>query len=63
MGLCGLDTSCRSAYGRCAKLPAHSGENQSVIVAFSGQVSPRLRDELAKRGFIVQDRLAPGPLK
>jgi hypothetical protein len=29
----------------------------------SGQVSPRLREELEKRGITVQDRLVPGPLK
>jgi hypothetical protein len=40
-----------------------SGKNRSVFVALSGQVSPRLRQELETRGFTVQDRLAPGPLK
>ena len=45
------------------KLAAQSGENQNVFVALSGQVSPRLRQELETRGFTVQDRLAPGPLK
>jgi hypothetical protein len=45
------------------KLAAEPGKNRNVFVALSGQVSPRLRQELEKRGFSVQDRLAPGPLK
>jgi hypothetical protein len=45
------------------KLAAQSGENKSILVALSGQISPRLREELEKRGITVQDRLAPGPLK
>jgi hypothetical protein len=34
-----------------------------TLVAISGVVSPRLRQELEARGGTVQDRLAPGPLK
>jgi hypothetical protein len=45
------------------KLAAEAGKDKSVLVALSGQVSPRLRQELEKRGFVVQDRLVPGPLK
>ncbi len=45
------------------KVAAQSGKNRNVFVALSGQVSPRLRQELETRGFTVQDRLAPGPLK
>jgi hypothetical protein len=45
------------------KLAAQSGKNKNVFVALSGQVSPRLRKELETRGFTVQDRLLPGPLK
>jgi len=45
------------------KLATQSGKNGSVFVALSGQVSPRLRQELETRGFTVQDRLASGPLK
>jgi hypothetical protein len=45
------------------KLAAQSGRNRNVFVALSGQVSPRLRQELETRGFTVQDRLVPGPLK
>jgi len=33
------------------------------LIALSGIVSPRLRQELEARGDIVQDKLAPGPLK
>jgi hypothetical protein len=45
------------------KLAEQSGKNKNVMVALSGQVSPRLRQELEDRGLTVQDRLAPGPLK
>ena len=45
------------------KLAAQSGKNKNVVVALSGQVSPRLRKELETRGVTVQERLAPGPLK
>jgi hypothetical protein len=45
------------------KLAAQPGKNKNVLVALSGQVSSRLREELEKRGFTVRDRLAPGPLK
>ena len=45
------------------KLATQSGKNGSVFVALSGQVSPRLRQELETRDFTVQDRLASGPLK
>ena len=37
--------------------------NKRVLVALSGQVSPRLRQELEARGQQVKDRVAPGPLK
>jgi hypothetical protein len=45
------------------KLAAKSAQNAHVSVDLSGQVSPRLREELEKRGMTVQDRLVPGPLK
>lgn len=35
----------------------------SLIVVLTGTMSPRLRQELEGRGFRVQDRLIPGPLK
>src|SRR6266436_6810947 len=44
------------------KLAAQSGENKKILMALSGQVSPRLRQELETLGFTVHDRLAPGPL-
>jgi hypothetical protein len=49
--------------GDVQKLAAQWGENKNILVALSGQVSPRLREELEKRGIAVQDRLVPGPLK
>jgi hypothetical protein len=45
------------------KLAAQSGKNAKVLVGLSGQVSPRLRQELENRGFVVKDRLVPGPLR
>jgi hypothetical protein len=44
-------------------LAAQSGQTKKIVVALSGQVSPRLREELEKRGMTVRDRLVPGPLK
>jgi hypothetical protein len=43
-----------------AAKPPRSGK---VLVALSGQVSPRLRQELEARGQTVTDRVAPGPLR
>lgn len=45
------------------KLAASSGEAKPVLVAISGQMTPRLRQELEARKFTVQDRVSPGPLK
>src|SRR5438874_9162562 len=45
------------------KLAAQSGKIPNVFVALSGQVSPRLRQELEMRGFTLHDRLVPGPLR
>src|SRR5438093_7463938 len=45
------------------KLAGKSGQNAHVLVGLSGEVSPRLREELEKRGMTVQDRLVSGPLK
>jgi hypothetical protein len=45
------------------KFAAKSPRNKRVLVALSGQVSPRLRRELEARGQLVKDRVAPGPLK
>jgi len=49
--------------GEVQKLAAQSGKHEGVLVALSGQVSQRLREELTNRGFTVKDRLIPGPLK
>jgi len=45
------------------KLAGKSDQNAHVFVGLSGEISPRLREELEKRGMTVQDRLVPGPLK
>lgn len=45
------------------KLAAQARKNSHVFIGLSGQISPRLRQELETRRFTVQDRLAPGPLK
>jgi hypothetical protein len=44
------------------KFAGKSGQVAHVFVGLSGEVSPRLREELQKRGMTVQDRLVPGPL-
>src|SRR5215472_1131234 len=45
------------------KFAGKSGQGAHVSVDLSGEVSPRLRQELEQRGMTVQDRLVPGPLK
>jgi len=45
------------------KLAGKSGQSTRVSIDLSGEISPRLREELEKRGITVQDRLVPGPLK
>jgi hypothetical protein len=45
------------------KLAAGSGAKKPVMVVLSGQMSARLQQELQKRGFTVQDRANPGPLR
>jgi len=44
-------------------LKARGEKTSSYLVAITGAVSPRLRQELEGRGFRVEDRLVPGPLK
>jgi hypothetical protein len=44
-------------------LKAQGKETSSYLVAITGVVSPRLRQELEARSFRVEDRVAPGPLK
>jgi len=45
------------------RFAAKPPRNAKVLVALSGQVSPRLRQELETRGQVVKDRVTPGPLK
>jgi len=45
------------------KLASESGEHKPVIIVISGQMSPRLQQELQTRQIAVQDRFSPGPLK
>lgn len=45
------------------RLASESGEHKQVLVALSGQASPRLQQELHNLGFTVRDRMNPGPLK
>lgn len=42
---------------------AHQSGNKGVLVALSGEASPRLQQELRSRGITVRDRVSPGPLK
>ena len=51
------------AEGFASQVQANAKGKASYLVALSGAVSPRLRQELESRGFRVQDRLSPGPLK
>ena len=45
------------------KLAGKSGQSTCVSIDLSGEISPRLREELEKRGITVQERLVAGPLK
>ena len=56
-------TSGAAIHRRSAKARRKSGQSTHVFVGLSGEVSPRLHEELEKRGMTVQDRLVPGPLK
>lgn len=44
------------------KLADEPGHNKHVLVAISGETSPRLQRELQNRGIAVQGRMNPGPL-
>ena len=44
-------------------LAARSGEKKPVMVMLSGQMSPRLQQELQNRGFTIRDRISSGSLK
>lgn len=39
------------------------GYNKHILVAISGQMSPRFKQELQSRGITAQDRMNPGPLQ
>ncbi len=45
------------------KLASESGERKPIAVVLSGQMSPLLQQELARRGIAVQEKASPGPLK
>lgn len=45
------------------KLANETGQNEHILVAISGQMSPRLQQELQNRKIKAQERLNPGPLK
>jgi hypothetical protein len=45
------------------ELAGQSGEKKPVRVVVSGEMSPRLEQALLARGFALQDRARPGPLK
>ena len=49
--------------GEVEKLAHESGEKKPVLIAVSGQMSPRLHQELQSRGFQVEERVTPGPLQ
>jgi hypothetical protein len=51
------------AEGFANQVKANAKGKAPCLVALSGMISPRLRQELESRGFRVQDRVAPGPLK
>jgi hypothetical protein len=51
------------AEGFASQVKANAKEKTPCLVALSGVISPRLRQELESRGFRVQDRLSPGPLR
>jgi hypothetical protein len=42
---------------------SQSGQHKHVFVGISGEMSPRLQQELRSRGITAQDRMNPGPLK
>lgn len=44
-------------------LAVRSGETKPVMVMLSGQMSPRLQQELQNRGFTVRDRISSDSLK
>jgi hypothetical protein len=49
--------------GEVQKLAGESGGHKPMLVVISGQMSPRLQQELQTRGITAHDRFSPGPLK
>ncbi len=49
--------------GEVQKLANESGGKKPVRIAISGQMTPRLQQELQSREITAQDRVSPGPLK
>ncbi len=49
--------------GQLQKLAAQGGEAKPLVIVISGQMSPRLQQELQSRGFTVRDRANSGPLR
>ena len=49
--------------GEVQKLAGESGGHKPMLVVISGQMSPRLQQELQTRGITAHDRFGPGPLK
>lgn len=56
-------TSAAAAFTEQIQQLGHESGNKGAFVVLSGQASPRLLQELKSRGFTVQDRASPGPLK
>lgn len=49
--------------GEIQTLANQAGGEKPVLVAISGQTSPRLQQELQSRHIVVQDHVSPGPLR
>lgn len=45
------------------QIRAQEKDSTGHLIAVSGTVSPRLRHELETRGYVVEDRVVPGPMK
>lgn len=56
-------TSAAATFASQIQELARESGNKGVLVALSGDASPRLKQELKSRGFTIQDRVSPGPLK
>jgi hypothetical protein len=56
-------TSAAATFASQIQELARESGNKGVLIALSGDASPRLKQELQNRGFTVRDRLSSGPLK